>query len=86
MHKLNTYNSHARGATRAEAAAHCGLSPSGFDGWRKRGLVPEPITGTRRWDIRALDRALDKLSGLASNSPESKLDQWLQEQQRARKT
>jgi hypothetical protein len=47
-----------------KAAAYCSLSPSGFDDWRRKGLLPDPIPGTNRWDIRALDAALDRLSGL----------------------
>jgi hypothetical protein len=72
----------ARGMTRAEAAKYCRLSRDGYDVWVKRGLVPPPIPGTNRYDRKALDRALDKLSGLAPDSPESKLDQWLKEQQK----
>lgn len=66
---------------RKEAAAYCGVSPESFSQWQRKGLVPEPIAGTHRWDRKALDRALDKLSGLATeSSPASALDEWLQEQ------
>lgn len=44
--------------TRAEAAELCGLTPSGFDRWVRRGIVPEPIPRTRRWSRAALAMAL----------------------------
>lgn len=44
--------------TRAEAAKVCGLSPSGFDSWVRRGVVPPPIAGTKRWSRVQLERAL----------------------------
>lgn len=64
------------------AAAYCSLSPSGFDDWRRKGLLPDPIPGTNRWDIRLLDKALDKLSGLnltqtqTPPNPQSAYDEW----------
>lgn len=56
-----------RGLTLDQAAAYCGLDPEGFRGWQRRGLVPGPMPGTHRYDRRALDRALDRLSGLDDN-------------------
>lgn len=44
--------------TRIEAAKLCGLTPSGFDGWVRRGIVPPPIMGTKRWSRVQLERAL----------------------------
>ena len=66
--------------SKKKAAAYCGLSLSGFDDWRRRGLLPDPIPGTNRWDIKLLDKALDKLSGLsqpaAPATPQSAYDEW----------
>lgn len=51
--------------SRRQAAEYCGCgSLSTFDDWVRRGIVPGPITGTRRWDRKAIDAALDKRSGL----------------------
>jgi hypothetical protein len=65
---------------KTKAAAYCSLSPSGFDDWRRKGLLPDPIPGTSRWDIKLLDQALDKLSGLsqpaAPPTPQSAYDEW----------
>ncbi len=65
-----------RGLTKSEAAAHCGLSCSGFDAWRKLGRVPGPMEGTHRWDIKALDDALDRLSGIKATIGERPYDRW----------
>jgi hypothetical protein len=44
--------------TRREAAALCSLTPRGFDAWVRRGIVPGPIPGTKRWSRVALELAL----------------------------
>jgi hypothetical protein len=66
----------------SEAAEYCGLSVSGLGDWVRRGIVPGPMRGTRKWDAKALDLALDRQSGLGpvpSTEP-NPLDQWLGEQ------
>jgi excisionase family DNA binding protein len=64
--------------TRAEAAAYYGLSASTFSGWVAAGRLPGPLPGTRRWDRKAIDASLDKLSGIvaASTPVESPLAKW----------
>ena len=37
-----------------------------FHGWIRRGILPGPIPGTHKWDRKAIDRALDRASGLIS--------------------
>lgn len=54
--------------THEEAAAYCRLEVSGFDSWVARALIPGPIPGTRRWDRKALDRAIDILSNLPTDT------------------
>ncbi|GEO18068.1 hypothetical protein MAE02_57640 [Microvirga aerophila] len=56
--------------SRADAALYCGLTPEGFDAWVRRGIVPSPISGTQRWDRKAIDVALDRASGLESAQDE----------------
>lgn len=51
--------------SRPDAAAYCGLTPRGFDDWVKRNIVPGPLPSTKKWDVKAIDAALDKLSGFA---------------------
>ncbi|SNY94109.1 Helix-turn-helix domain-containing protein [Cohaesibacter sp. ES.047] len=57
--------------TKQTAAAYCGISPVTFDAWIRDGLLPPPITGHRRYDRRAIDLALDKLSNLDSTEDQS---------------
>ncbi len=61
--------------TKTQAAAYCGVTSSSFDDYRRRGIVPDPISGTNRWDRKLIDQWLDRASGIASttNSP---LDEW----------
>lgn len=52
--------------TREEAAAYCGLGPTQFD-QQVRPHIPAATWGAAvRFDIRALDLYLDRLSGLDS--------------------
>ncbi len=48
---------------RTIAAAYCSLTPAGFSSWVRSGRLPGPIPGTRRWDRREIDDALDRISG-----------------------
>lgn len=61
--------------TRAEAAELCSLTPSGFDSWVRRGIIPGPVPGTRRWSRAALEHAL---GGAATNDddPEDAYRRW----------
>lgn len=62
--------------SRAQAAAYCSLSLQGFSQWVKQGRLPRPILGTARWDRKAIDAALDALSGIETSETVSPLDQW----------
>jgi hypothetical protein len=66
-----------RGLTREQAAEYVGCETvSAFSDWVRRGLVPGPMKGTQRWDRKALDAALDRLSGLRDDSDLS-IDEWV---------
>jgi hypothetical protein len=62
-----------RGLTAQEAAEHCGLSVAGFHNWVKRQGIQCRIPGSNRYDLRALDAAIDKLMGIAQPAPEREL-------------
>ena len=63
--------------TANEAAAYLNISTATLRLWHEKGLIQGPFAGTRRWDKRALDAALDKDSGLAAQSPPtSEFDNW----------
>jgi hypothetical protein len=52
--------------TTAEAAAYAGCrTVAAFRDWVRRGIMPGPIPGTHRYDRKAIDAALDRMSGLA---------------------
>lgn len=57
-----------------------GISPSTYDTWHARGLVPGPIPGTSRYDYKAHRAALDRSAGLHIHraKPASALDEWEQ--------
>jgi len=65
--------SERRGLRREEAAEYLSLSPAGFDAWIAAGRIPGPIPGTKRWDRKAIDLALDRASRLESLSP---FEEW----------
>ena len=49
-----TANFEQRCLSRDQAAAYCGCdSLSTFADWIRKGIIPGPIPGTRRWDRRA---------------------------------
>ncbi|MER8966304.1 XRE family transcriptional regulator [Mesorhizobium sp. M0808] len=54
---------------RAEAASFVGASVGYFDKLVRAGIMPAPLPlpGVKRWDVRALDRALDGLSGISES-------------------
>lgn len=64
--------------TKAEAAAYCAVTPSRFYQLVKAGTLPSSIPGTTRYDKAAIDRALDKLSGLTSDAELSPYQKWKQ--------
>ncbi|RXH02313.1 DNA-binding protein [Bradyrhizobium vignae] len=62
--------------SRQQAAAYCNLSPSAFSAWVRSGKLPSPLAGTTRWDLKAIDLALDNMSGLQPQQETSALDEW----------
>lgn len=64
------------GLRREEAAAYVGVSPSKFDDWVKRGLMPKPKTqdAVVIWVRRALDLALEALPDKGAANPWNESD------------
>jgi predicted DNA-binding transcriptional regulator AlpA len=52
-----------RGLRRPDAASYVGVSPTKFDEWVSRGVMPSPkrLDGVVIWDLRTLDAAFDAL-------------------------
>lgn len=54
-----------RGLRKEEAAAYAGCETiRAFEAQMQRGLLPGAMPGTTQWDRKALDYAMDRLSGL----------------------
>ncbi len=65
-----------RGLTREQAAEYVGCeSVQAFNDWIRKGIIPSSIPGTNRWDRKALDRALDRRSGLLED-PTPSFEEW----------
>ena len=62
--------------TKADAAHYCGYGVTRFTELVAKGIFPDSVPDTTRWDRKALDAALDEKSGLCTHSPPSALDQW----------
>ncbi len=72
-------NETARLMTKTEAAAYCSTTIPTFNKWLIKGWIP-PALPMRKWDRKALNLALDKLSGLIDESkPEDTFDKWKRE-------
>ena len=67
-----------RGLSATAAAIYAGCQTvAAFRAWVRRGIMPRPMPGTRRYDRRAIDLSLDRLSQITSQSSESSVyGQW----------
>lgn len=65
-----------RGFDRKEAASYIGVSPTHFDRLVREGIMPAAniFLGRKVWDVRALDRVLDTLSGISTSSMKLQLE------------
>lgn len=52
-----------------EARKYLGVSRTLFLRMQERGLIPPPLPGTKRYDLKAIDHALDKISGFVAGEP-----------------
>lgn len=70
--------------SKAQAAAYLGLTLSGFATWVRLKRIPGSLPGTHHWDRVAIDRAIDKLSGIdvATSEVKSQLQTWIASQER----
>ncbi|MGB0920623.1 MAG: hypothetical protein ACPG1C_04800 [Alphaproteobacteria bacterium] len=65
-----------RGLKVAQAAAYVGISYSTYMKYAHAGDLPLPMPVANRIDKAALDRALDKLSGISDGRHETEFDVW----------
>lgn len=55
-----------------------GISHATYDTWHNRGLVPGPVPGTTRYDVKAHDYLLDRKQGITGGREPSALEIWEQ--------
>ncbi|WP_061778855.1 hypothetical protein [Sphingomonas sanguinis] len=79
------FDPYARLQTKAGICVYLGhISVATYDAWCAKGVVPGPVRGTNRYDIRAHDLLLDRHAGLLkANTALSPLEQWEAERARA---
>jgi hypothetical protein len=65
-----------------EAAEAVGLDLATFKGWVACGKLPKPMPDCGKFDLKAIDAAIDRLSGLGGAS--NALDAWKAKGQYAR--
>ena len=57
------------------AAEQLGLELATFRHWVRTNRLPGPIPDCDKYDMKAIDAALDRISGLGA--PENALDAWI---------
>lgn len=79
------FDPHARLQTKAGICVYLGhISGATYDAWCAKGVVPGPVRGTNRYDVRAHDLLLDRHAGLLkAHTALSPLEQWEAERARA---
>ena len=60
--------------TESAACEAMGLPLATFRAWVQSGRLPQPLPDCGLYDVKALDAALDRVSGLGS--PANALDAW----------
>ena len=64
----------ARLVTEKAAAEIVGIPLATFHAWVEAGRLPRPLPDVGLWDTKALDAAVDRISGLGG--PSNALDNW----------
>jgi hypothetical protein len=69
-------------ASEKEAAEAIGLDLATFRSWVASAKLPKPLPGCGKYDLKAIDAALDRVSGLGGAG--NALDAWKAKGQNAR--
>jgi hypothetical protein len=85
MASLAAFDPQARLQTKDGICAYLGhISHATYDSWQAKGIVPGPVGGTARYDVRAHDHVLDTKAGITSQRRKfSPLEQWEADNARA---
>jgi len=84
--KPRDFDPQARLQTKEGICTYLGhISATTYDAWAAKGLVPGPVRGTNRYDVRAHDLLLDRQAGLDRSAARglSPLERWEAENARA---
>ena len=60
--------------TERESVAYVGIDLATFRTWVSVGRLPAAMPDCGKWDVKAIDAALDRISGIGS--PTNALDAW----------
>jgi hypothetical protein len=63
-------------ASEKEAAAYFGFDLATFRARVASGHFPRPLPDCNKYDLKAIDAALDLISGLSSATTTAPLDRW----------
>jgi predicted site-specific integrase-resolvase len=66
----------ARLASEHEAAESVGIDVATFRAWVDCGRLPKPLPDCNKFDLKAIDAALDRVSGIGT--PANALETWRQ--------
>jgi hypothetical protein len=64
----------ARLVSEKDASDAVGLDLATFRAWVASGRLPKPLPDCGKWDVKALDQAIDLISGLGGAA--NALDAW----------
>jgi hypothetical protein len=64
----------ARLVAEKEASEYAGLDLATFKAWVACGKLPKPLPDCGKYDLKAIDAAIDRVSGLGG--PSNALDAW----------
>ena len=73
-----SFDPHVRLQTKNGICEYLGhISQATYDAWQAKGLVPGPVPGTNRYDLRQHDHVLDRKLGLQVGGRRlSPLEEW----------
>lgn len=66
MKQTAPFDPRARLQSKEGICAYLGnISPATYDSWQAKGIVPGPVAGTNRYDLRQHDHVLDLRAGIS---------------------
>lgn len=70
----SSFDPQARLQSKEGICAYLGhISAATYDAWQAKGIVPGPVPGTTRYDVRQHDMVLDQRAGIAAAQAAARL-------------